>query len=105
MLPSAELSDLYRMHQRMMWFGSTRHSARTYGSHALAYLLATVEQGLLDSAAPRVQTGDQPARLLPGLATDVGDAWRRPSTADGAPLPRVHALFSHDFNLLYLRQV
>lgn len=86
-LSQAELTQLYRLHQRVMWLGSSIASARAYASHALAYLLTTLESIKLN-------------------ATNGGGASLLPPAVGGAPhRPRVLAVFGHDFNLLYLRQL
>ncbi|KAL1507681.1 hypothetical protein AB1Y20_007295 [Prymnesium parvum] len=81
-----ELVELYQVHQRVMWLGAQLNSSRAYGSHTLAYMLASLEQIVSD--AP-----------LRGLA----DASLRPE--GNASRQLLLALFGHDFNLLYARRL
>lgn len=108
----SELVRLNRLHQRLMWLGSTLPSARAFASHALAYLLLTLEAKRSDAAE---RCGSLPRPSAPALATvlaAMGDEWA-PGTASGGAAgesrtfaaPRVLAVFAHDFNLLYLRQL
>lgn len=80
-LSKAQLRELYSLHERVMWFGSGLNSSRTFGSHQLAYILATLEQQ---------RTGQAFEGLL------------QPPSADHTPFV---AIFAHDFNILYLRQL
>ena len=43
-MSAEELSSLSRMHERVMWLGSGLNSSRAFGSHQLAYVLASLEQ-------------------------------------------------------------
>ncbi|KAL3919711.1 MAG: hypothetical protein SGPRY_005531 [Prymnesium sp.] len=81
-----EVVDLYRVHQRVMWLGSQLNSSRAYGSHGLAYLLASLEQVVTDSP-------------IEGLA-DKGLRQQ-----GNASQQLFLALFGHDFNILYLRRL
>jgi len=80
-LSQPQLRELYELHERVMWFGSGLNSSRTFGSHQLAYILATLEQQ---------RTGKAYDGLL------------QAPTPDRAPFV---AIFAHDFNILYLRQL
>ena len=88
-VPLDELAQLYRVHERMMWLGSGRNSSRAYASHALAYLVASLEQVVRDAPVPGV----------------AHPSWRPSGRALPSPRPLVLALFAHDFNLLYLRRL
>lgn len=80
-LSKPQLRDLYSLHERVMWLGSGLNSSRSFGSHQLAYILTTLEQQ---------RTGKAYAGLLQAPSPD-----RTPFVA----------IFAHDFNILYLRQL
>ena len=93
-------------------FGASLNSSRTYASHALAYIVASLEQIVRDEPVAGVDPNpppQQPTRPIgdPNRDTEpaaqqAADAWRRRRPSEAPPML---ALFAHDFNLLYLRQL
>ena len=78
-----ELQELYRVHNRMMLLGSNLNRSVSASSHLLGFILASLEQ-----LVPPAEGG--PSAPLAGAP---------PSR------PQLTAVFAHDFNLLYLRQL
>ena len=82
MLTDQEVLELYEVHMRLMWLGSNLNRSKSVGSHLLAFVVASLEQVIQ-------------GKPLKGAA---------PTGVDSSP-PSFVALFSHDFNLLYLRKL
>ena len=96
-----ELPQLNQLHQRMMWLGSTLPSAQAFASHALAYLVLTLERARLRAGGPCSSS----SVALPGSASALDASALDMSLLDGPSRPRILAVFAHDFNLLYLRRL
>ena len=79
-LSGAEVAELYEAHIEIMAFGSNHWNARAYGSQGLAYLV-----GALTQAAT-------------GASFGAGMAF-------AAPSDKLVALFVHDTNQLYVREL
>jgi len=80
----------------MMWLGSTLPSAQAFASHALAYILLTLDEHA------RLR-GPCSSTTLPGSASLFDMSLL--DLLDGSSRPRILAVFAHDFNLLYLRRL
>jgi hypothetical protein len=93
-LSREELMEIYRIQMRVDWLGTSMNRSQATGSTLLAFLLASLDQVVagvpLDGAAAAAhQDGHQDGS----------------SAQTATALPRIVALFAHDFNLLYLRQL
>ena len=79
-LSTEELRALYALHMRLMWISSNHNRSQAVGSHLLGFLLTSLEEIVSGETRP----GGASAQLA-------------------GRIPRLLAIFAHDFNLLYLR--